>query len=217
MTATASADRDASSTTRTLLSCGAVAGPLFLVVALTQAFTRAGFDLRRHPFSMLSLGDLGWIQITNFVVSGLLFIACAVGMRRVLRGRRGGTWGPALIGVFGLALIGGGVFVTDPALGFPAGTEQGVPESLSWQSTVHGIAFAVGMTALITAFAVFTRAFAAARETRWSHYTLATGIAFITLGGLGAAVGDWRLIAGALALGLSWAALVAYRLSFSTT
>jgi hypothetical protein len=68
---------------------------------------------------------------------------------------------------------------------------------------------------------VFTRAFAAARETGWSHYSLATGIAFVTLGGLGAGLGDWRLIAVALALalalGLSWAALVAYRLSSSTT
>jgi hypothetical protein len=29
---------------------------------------------------------------------------------------------------------------------------------------------------------VFTRAFAAACETGWSHYSLATGIAFVTVG-----------------------------------
>ena len=106
--------RTDTATTRTLLGCGVGAGPLFLLVALTQAYTRTGFDLRRHPFSMLSLGDLGWLQITTFVVTGLLFTACAAGMRRTLRGRRGGTWGPALIGAFGVALIGGGVFVADP-------------------------------------------------------------------------------------------------------
>ena len=32
--------------------------------------------------SLLSLGDLGWIQITNFVVSGLLLVAFGVGVAR---------------------------------------------------------------------------------------------------------------------------------------
>ncbi len=83
----------ASAATRTarLLACGIVAGPLFLTAGLTQAFIRDGFDLSRHPLSLLSLGDLGWVQIANFVVTGALFIACAVGMRRVLRPGRGGT------------------------------------------------------------------------------------------------------------------------------
>jgi hypothetical protein len=216
-TTTEPAVRTASSTTtRALLSCGVLAGPLFVVVALAQAYTRAGFDLRRHPFSLLSLGDFGWLQITNFVVSGLLFTACAVGMRRVLRGRRGGTWGPLLIGAFGVGQIGGGVFVADPALGFPAGTGDGVPESITWHSALHGVAFAVGMCAIIAAFAVFTRAFAGMGEPSWSRYSLATGIAFVALGGLGTGIGDWRLVAGAVILGWSWAALVAHRLRSRT-
>ncbi len=61
--------------------------------------THDGFDPRRHPLSLLSLDELGWIQITNFVVAGLLFVASAVGMRRVLHPGRGTTWGPLLIGV----------------------------------------------------------------------------------------------------------------------
>src|SRR5262249_14340506 len=66
-----------------LLTCGVVAGPLYLAVVLLQALTRTGFDLKRHPLSSLSLGHLGWIQIVNFVVTGLLVLACAAGMRRV--------------------------------------------------------------------------------------------------------------------------------------
>ncbi len=214
MTATTTVRR-AGSTARTLLACGVVAGPLFLVTAFAQTFTRAGFDLRRHPFSMLSLGDLGWVQIADFVVSGALFAACAVGMRRVLRGRRGGTWGPVLIGTFGLAQIGGGVFVTDPALGFPAGTGDGVPDALSWQSTAHGVAFAVGMAALIAAFAVFAHAFRAADRPDRSRYSFAAGIAFVALGALGAGLGDWRLVAMAIVVGWSWAAILAYWLRTS--
>jgi hypothetical protein len=98
--------------TRALLACGVVAGPLFLAVAVLQALTREGFDLSRHPLSLLSLGELGWIQIANFVVAGLLSVAFAVGLRRVLHLGRGGTWGPLLIGTYGVGLIMGGVFVT---------------------------------------------------------------------------------------------------------
>ncbi len=55
---------------RTLLACGVVAGPLYLIVGLTQALTRPGFDITRHDLSLLSNGDLGWVQISNFVLSG---------------------------------------------------------------------------------------------------------------------------------------------------
>src|SRR6516164_11303750 len=108
--------------TRALLTCGVVAGPLFTVVGLTQAFTRPGFDLTRHALRLLENGDLGWIQISSFLLTGLLFVACAVGMRRTLRGSRGGTWGPLLIAVMGVGLIGAAFFRADPGLGFPPGT-----------------------------------------------------------------------------------------------
>jgi hypothetical protein len=64
---------------RNLLACGLVAGPLFIAASLTQAFTRKGFDLARHPISLLSLGAPGWVQIANFVVCGILYLLGAVG------------------------------------------------------------------------------------------------------------------------------------------
>jgi hypothetical protein len=76
---------------RNLLYCGIVAGPLFIAASLIQAFTRTGFDLARHPLSLLSLGSLGWVQIANFVVSGILYVLGAVGQRAALRQSRGGT------------------------------------------------------------------------------------------------------------------------------
>jgi hypothetical protein len=48
-----------SEVTRALLACGVVAGPLFVVVATLEALTRRGYDLGRHPISLLSLGDFG--------------------------------------------------------------------------------------------------------------------------------------------------------------
>jgi hypothetical protein len=101
---------DTTSATRTqaLLICGVVAGPLYVVVALLQVLFRDGFDLSRHPLSLLSLGDWGWIQITNFVVGGLLAIGFAIGLRRVLCPGRGATWAPLLVGGYGVGLIAGG-------------------------------------------------------------------------------------------------------------
>ena len=86
---------------RTLLLCGAVAGPLYLVVGLTEAFTRPGFDIRRHDLSLLANGTLGWIHVLDLVVTGLLVVAGALGIRASLATGRGRTWGPLLVGVYG--------------------------------------------------------------------------------------------------------------------
>ena len=59
------------SLTRTLLACGVVAGPLYIVVGVIQMLIRPGFDIRRHELSLMSNGDLGWIQISNLVLTGL--------------------------------------------------------------------------------------------------------------------------------------------------
>lgn len=162
--------------TRALLMCGVAAGPLYLLVSFAQAFTRAGFDITRHPFSALSLGDLGWIQIANFVVAGVLFIFAAVGMRRVLGGERGGTLGPLLIGVMGLGMIIAGVCVADPAFGFPPGAPDGMPSAFTWHAQVHGNAFMVAFVAWIAACFVFARRFAAAGVWSWVAYCAATGL-----------------------------------------
>lgn len=151
-----------------LLACGIVAGPLFIAVGLVQAFTRQGFDLSHHPLSLLSLGDLGWIQVANFVVTGLLFVASAAGMRRVLRPGRGGTWGPLLVGAVGVGLILAGVFVTDAGAGYPPGAPAGAPEQISWHGILHEVGFTVAFLSWTAACFVFMRRFAANKQRGWA-------------------------------------------------
>lgn len=172
---------ESKSLTRALLACGAVAGPLFVVVGLIQAFTIPGFDLRHHFLSLLSSGDLGWIQIANFVIAGLLTIAFAVGAWRELRGSRMGTLGPLLIGGFGLGLVAAGVFVPDPALGFPPGTPDGIPKQISWHSALHGVAAIVSFLFLVAGCFVFAFRFAGDRQWGWAAYSVATGLVSFTL------------------------------------
>ncbi|MER7008231.1 DUF998 domain-containing protein, partial [Dactylosporangium sp. NPDC000555] len=57
--------------TRSLLGYGVLAGPFYVTVSLAQALTRENFDISRHAWSLLANGSLGWIQITNLVLSGL--------------------------------------------------------------------------------------------------------------------------------------------------
>lgn len=173
--------------TRALLTCGAVAGPAFLLVVLVQDYTRPGFDPRRHPLSMLGLGEGGWVQVANFVLAGLLNLAFAVGLRRAWRGGPGGKWAPMLIAGYGLGLVMVGVFRTDPAWGYPSGAPDRRPETPSLSGTLHNVGFLVVFLSLVAACFVLARAFAARGDRRWSVAAAAVGVALPVL--LGLAVG----------------------------
>jgi Protein of unknown function (DUF998) len=167
---------------RNLLYCGIVAGPLFIAASLIQAFTRTGFDLARHPLSLLSLGSLGWVQILNFVVSGILYVLGAVGQRAALRQSRGGTWGPLFVGLSGIGLIIAGVFAADPGAGFPPGAPAGAP-TMSWHGLLHEIGFMLSFVGAIGACAVFARRYAALGRRGWMVAALATPLAALVVAG----------------------------------
>jgi hypothetical membrane protein len=200
--------------TRALLACGVVAGPLFYAVVAVEMLVRPGFDIRRHPISLLSLGDLGWIQMSTFVLCGLGGVACAVGIRRALRHRSAGTWGPLLVGLYGLGLIGAGAFTADPSLGFPPGTAQGMPDHLSWHAVLHGVAFFTTFTAVVVACAVFARRFAALKQWAWTAFCVAAGLvapAIVVLGMINPRAASVPFaLAGVVAFG--WVSVLALRL-----
>jgi hypothetical membrane protein len=128
--------------TRLLLKAGVIAGPVYVLVGLIHALIRPGFDLTRHDLSLLSNGDLGWIQITNFLVSGGLTIASAIGMKRVLHEGKGKTWGPLFVGLYGVGLIGAGIFSADPMNGFPVGAP--VTNTISFSGLMHFVTGSIG-------------------------------------------------------------------------
>lgn len=163
--------------TRGLLLAGIAGAILFPLVVLIQAPLREGFDLATHPLSMLSLGAMGWVQISNFIVTGLLFIGFAVGLRRALGSSRGGTWGPRLFGLYGVVNVAAGVFTVDPMYGFPPGTPDGLPETLSWHAQLHNFTFVFAFLGLIIAQFVFARRFAAAGQWGFASYCIFTALA----------------------------------------
>jgi hypothetical membrane protein len=163
--------------TRSLLGYGIIAGPFYVVVALAQALTRDGFDPSRHAWSLLANGEFGWIQITNFIVTGLMIVAAAIGLRRALTPGRGGTWAPLLIAAYGMSLIGAGIFRADPAQGFPAGT----PETtvISWHGMLHFMIGGIGFGCLIAACFVLASRFSRDGQSRLAGFSRVTGVVFL--------------------------------------
>src|SRR5258708_7772187 len=159
------------SLTRILLLCGAIAGPLFIFTVLIQDYTRPGFDPRLQLLSLLSLGDWGWVQIVNFALAGVLNLLYAVGLWRRLHPGRAGTWGPILIGAYGLGLILVSIFRTDPANGFPPGVTAATHPS--WHGAIHALGGLFVFLMLSAALAVFVRLFLAWNEPLWAFYCFA--------------------------------------------
>jgi hypothetical membrane protein len=166
--------------TKALLACGAIAGPLFVVGFLFIGATRANYDPLRHPVSSLALGDYGWVQSANFVVAGLLTLALSVGLRRALRLGKSSTWGPVLVGVWALGLLGAGVFVTDPVSGYPPGAPDRL-SSNSWHGALHDLFSLIGFVALAAACFVFGRRFAGRGKRGWALYSAVSGGVFAVL------------------------------------
>lgn len=195
-----------------LLACGMAAGPLYLVVAAGQMVRREGFDIRVHAVSLLSNGELGWIQIANFVIVGVLTVAGAVGLARSWRRMDAGSTGSSRrdraawsLGVYGMGLILAGVFVADPSFGFPVGTPAGPPDTVSWQGVGHLVAGGVGFLAFVTACGVYARRFAAQGRAAWATVSAATGAGFLAaFVGLASGAGGALNVVFAVAVVIAW-------------
>ncbi|MFC4591406.1 DUF998 domain-containing protein [Sphaerisporangium corydalis] len=202
-------------TGRALLVCG-VAGPaLFVIAFLVEGATRAGYDPLRHPVSSLSIGALGWTQMTNFIVTGALILAFAAGLRL-----RGLGWASVLIALVGIGLVGAGLFTCDPISGYPPGT----PMTASVR-TAHGILHDLFSTPVFTALPaacfVVARRFQVLGQKGWALYCLVNGVAVLAafvLTSMGFAQNPALMPIGGLlqrltlVIGQSWIAILALHL-----
>jgi len=139
------------------LWAGVAAPIVFTTVYLIEGATRLGYDPLRHQVSLLSLGDRGWVQVLNFLVTGALLLVFAIGLREWLWGAPGGRVTPAAVAIAGLGLLLAGVFPTQPLFGYPPGTPEGMARDITPGSVLHvlgAILFFFGLIAAAAAFAV---------------------------------------------------------------
>jgi len=204
-----------------LLACGAIAGPLFTLVWAVEGATRAFYSPLRHPVSSLELGDFGWTQIANFIVAGLLTLAFAIGLGRALQLLGGSTWGPLLVGVHAIGLLGAGIFVTDPVSGYPPGTPNRLASYGSVHAALHDLSSTGTFVGLPAACLVFAWRFAGWGERGWAVYSVATGVVLVVgfvLTSMAFAQSEGLVAVGGLlqritvTIGWSWLTLLAIHL-----
>ena len=187
-----------------LLLAGVAAGLLFFIVPTIEMFRRPGFDIARHAISMLSLGEGGWIMKSVFVVSGILTLACAVGLHMRLAPGWIALAAALLIGAYGLGLVIAGVFDAPAGLGFPAGTPLDQQPVMTTSATLHGVGFMVAFSGLILACFVFAVHFLQMGQMLWLAASLAAGIAMPVLVVLGMSM---KIAPG---IAFYWAAMIGW-------
>src|SRR4029450_6133338 len=172
--------------TRRFLWCGVAAGPLFLLTALAEGATRAGYHPLRHPVSSLALGPHGRTRVANFVVPAALSPSSAVGLWRAPRTVVGTRIGTILIGAAAVGLLGAAAFVTDPVSGYPPGTPN-APGAYTTSGALHDLLSTPMFFGLPAAGFVFGNWFRNSGNRRWAIYSIGSAVMMLVFFGLASA------------------------------
>jgi hypothetical protein len=203
--------------TKILLLGGVIAGPFFTVAWLVGAFGHQGYSSLRHPISSLSIGESGWIQSSAFLITGLLMLAFAAGVREALKDRGLSKWTWIFLATVGVGLLGAGLFVTDPMNGYPPGTPV-VPTEFTVLGRLHRVFSALVFLGIPFACFSSARWFSSQDKSSWVTYSQAsawaflgsfvvTTIAFLGVGGLDQIAGLLQRLT--LTIGWTWVTLFA--------
>jgi hypothetical protein len=209
--------------TAQLVTAGIIAGPIFVIGSLIHGLMRPGFDLVRHPASLLLVGNPGWIQGIIFVLTGLLYVASGIGLKRILKTGIGSRFVSLLFIIFGVSTAAGGIFIPDPSLGFPPGTPAGVPANMSWHSMLHGVAPVVGFSALVIALIILGRRFGKAGDRTLMWASIFVGILTLVLSLVPNVTANWKTgefnfipLWVSATLGMGYASFVLWKLKQET-
>jgi hypothetical protein len=190
----------AAAVTRSLLGYGVLAGVFYLAVGLALALTREAFSFADHPLSILMLGDRGWMQRANIMITGVMVMAAAVGFARALRGSSTARTVGALVITYGVCLVLSGVFVPDPVAGFPPGA---VGDEATLSGILH-LAFG-GVGFLVLAASAFALAgwFATRELAGWARRSRIAAVVIVL-----AFLGGAALASQPIGIALLWLAVV---------
>jgi hypothetical membrane protein len=180
---------------RELLVCGVVGALLFIAVLLVNDAVKPGYEPVRDFVSEAAIGRGGWVQITNFLVSGALITVFSLGLRQTVS-----RWTAWLVRAFGICLMAAGAFVSDP-----------VPSD---HQTWHGVAH--NLVSVVVFGAVTAACFTAARwrpSRWWRFYCLITGVAvpvlFVLAAGVSGTTGVFQRLS--IIVGWVWLAVLGLR------
>lgn len=102
-------------TARRIGAWAGITGPsMFVLVFLVEGRLRPGYDPITQYVSALSLGERGWVQITNFLFVGVCLLLFAAAVARAFPQGAASRAGPLLLGIVGAGYLLSGPFVMDP-------------------------------------------------------------------------------------------------------
>ena len=107
--------------------CGVIAPILFVFIFTIEGYFRENYSEIENFISELSIGSRGWIQITNFLIFGFLFLIFSIWLLKEFRKHRLSSTGPILFLILASCYFFSGPFVTDTGTIF------------TQQKSVHGI------------------------------------------------------------------------------
>jgi hypothetical protein len=158
-----------------LLWCGAIAPVFFITTFLIEGALRINYNPLRFPVSSLSIGENGWMQQTNFILSAILLFIFSIGLRKIFPRTSGKFRAPFLLMLVAIGLCGAGIFSSDPIYGYP----EDQPMKLA-QFTVHGhlhdLFSMLVFVCLPWACFSFRKKFLLNGKKSWANYSLITGI-----------------------------------------
>jgi len=202
-----------------LILASLIAPPAFVVGYTLIGRSRPGYDPMRHSVSLLSLTSRGWTQTANFLATGALIAAGGRGLWRAGTGAvpRAAAVGTALAGA---GLVTAGIFRSDPVNGYPPGTPEEMPESLTAIGAMHLVGAFLFFGSLSVAPLLVARGASATGDAWFARYSAGSALV-VLVATVGAAappgtVSPLARITGltqrlAIVTGLSWIVAVSLR------
>jgi hypothetical protein len=148
---------------------GIIAPALFVAVFTIEGWLRPGYDPITTYVSALSLGPRGWIQITNFIVLGMLMLVFTRGVAAEIQSGKASRWGHICLTLIALLFIVSGPFIMD-LTGTPLG-------QATIHGTIHGLAGGIIFILMPVSCFIYLRRFRQDPEWQYFHWgTLLLGI-----------------------------------------
>lgn len=115
-----------------LSSLAGMIGPvLFVGIFTIEGWLRSDYHSQEMYVSALSLGTRGWIQISNFIIFGILYLLFTRGVAVEFKDGKASKAGPLLFTISAICFLLSGPFVMDPM--------DTIQSQMSLHGMFHGI------------------------------------------------------------------------------
>jgi len=153
-----------------LLLSGILGSFLFIFVSMIDGLTRPYYISTYHFISHLGLGERSWLGNSSSIVIGLLFLVFSYRLSQIrIKGNQINNIYYLLLSI---GLIGSAIFVMDPIMGYPPGTEF----ELTFRGRLHDAFSILIIFSLISNCFYWSKLFKKMNLSGLSHYSLISGI-----------------------------------------